>query len=427
MLPVDASSEIDPLVAAIRYNSTNSPLLRLPDKVLINIMRYLDGSAMYSVRHTSRTFLRLFSSDEFTTLQAKSKNLIRPWAHQFTSQLDQRVLEYYRRDAYCPACAHVRREKRKDPRYEALFHQSLWCAGCGEDHPAAAFAIWQRREPDDSRICIGHEGHFRICAHRTISWLDVQEWLAAVAHLDAYGVNSVGGNLCTHPDHMYMCEPSVLEHGEVKFHLDSGGHSETLSIRLSSDYHVSIPQDPVSSVDIRRAFSVAQEAGGRHLGPPLRPGASTHMAAFDPGNCGCLTYPGSESVEMPVGGATSNSCRVKKKRKGEEGGTTRPGYHFYSFRGVSGARNVGYYVRAETCPTPCRKMEICYVTTISLRSVDKDNVRKVDPVWFRALSPESYELAEDWESRHVLWCPDARCLNYHANAGIDRFWGWKKS
>lgn len=414
---VDASSTMDPLIAAIYHNSTHSPLMRLPDKVLEAIMRYLDNESLHSLRNTSRTLSRLSSSDEFKKRRVDSNDV---WG--WYSKVSNVAAGYYRRDAYCPACAHIRERKREDPRFEALFHQNLWCAACAEDHPAALFSASQRREPDDSRICVGHEGYFRICQHRTITWLDVQEWTASLAHLEAYGVNGIRGRICKHPDHSFTCNYKI---GEVA--LDLTGRPDDLHISLTSRLHLPDLQERPSSLDVRRTLEAAQEAGAKYLGPPGPPGNSTHMTMFDPNNCNCLVYPGSELVEMPLGKPSVYACRHRVL----EGETSEPmasSYHFGSFTGYSRSRSrvIDYSFQAGKCHSKCGKLDLRYTTRIWLWELDKDNGQKIHHTWYRAVNPESYGMTEDAESRHILWCPDVRCRNYHGNSGIDRFWGWKK-
>lgn len=415
---VDGSSTVDPLMTAIYHNSTHSPLMRLPDEVLKRIMLYLNNETMYSLRHTSRTFLRLFSSDDFKKHHANYNNNV--WDSQPDSAFNDAVVEYYRRDAYCPACAYIRERKHKDPRFEALFHQNLWCAACTENHPAALFSSWQRREPDDSRICVGHEGYFRVCQHRTITWLDVQEWKQALAHLDAYGVDGIRGKICKHVDHRYVCN---REAGDLE--LDLTGRPDNIRISLSVRLHLPPLEERPSSLDVRRALADAQETGSEYLGPPARPGTSTHMAMFDPNNCSCLIYPGRQLVDVPLAPPSRHRCR-HNRLDDETTETMASRYHFGSFRGYSRSHELDYGFQGGRCISGCGKFELRYTTRIWLYQLDTDTGNKIHRTWYRAISPESYRMTEDDETRHILWCPDARCRNYHSNTGIDRLWGWKK-
>lgn len=392
--------------------------MRLPDEVHRRVMRYLDNEAMYSLRHASRTFLRLFSSDDFKKQHSHYGYSV--WKTQPDSAFNDAVLAYYRRDAYCPACAHIRGQKRKDPRFEALFHQNLWCAACAEDHPAALFSAWQRREPDDSRICVGHEGYFRVCQHRTITWLDVQEWKQALAHLDAYGVDGIRGKICKHAEHRYLCNREV---GRID--LEITGRPDDIRISLSSRLHLPPLEERPSSLDVRRVLEDAQGMGGKYLGPPARPGTSTHMALFDPNNCSCLTYPGRELVKVPLAKPSQYRC-VRHRLDGETSETMAWRSHYSSFTGHSRSHEFDYGFHGGRCILGCGKLDLQYTTRIWLYQLDTDNGNKIHCTWYRALSPESYRMTEDNESRHILWCPDVRCRNYHGNPGIDRFWGWKK-
>ena len=222
------------------------------------------------------------------------------------------VKECYRKDAYFPVCARIREHNRKDPRFKALFHQNLSCAACAEDHPVALFSALQRRETDDSRICVGHEGDFRVCQHRTITWLDVQEWRKALARLSAYGVSNFTGEICKHSDHLHQCH--FLKLNGLKLELIGGPRHMTI-ILSTKLYHRPLGQRPLS-LDVRRALAAAQEVGGKYLGPLAQHGTSTYMALFDPNNCLCLVYPGSELVEVPLAEPDPIRCRDNVVRSG---------------------------------------------------------------------------------------------------------------
>ena len=82
----------------------------------------------------------------------------------------------------------------------------LYCSGCALGHPACLFTPEQRAKTTSSgRICIGHEGHIRLCEHRASSW----KWLAARARRA-----EKGGKIptypsifrCTRGSHLHLCE-----------------------------------------------------------------------------------------------------------------------------------------------------------------------------------------------------------------------------
>ncbi|KAK0726789.1 hypothetical protein B0T26DRAFT_691765 [Lasiosphaeria miniovina] len=56
---------LDPLVAASYYNLTSSPLCRLPDELLLDIMGRVDWVGLQCLRRSSRVFMRLFGAHEF--------------------------------------------------------------------------------------------------------------------------------------------------------------------------------------------------------------------------------------------------------------------------------------------------------------------------------------------------------------------------
>jgi hypothetical protein len=228
--------------------------------------------------------------------------------------------------------------------------------------------------------------------------------------------------LCQEPDNGISC---TYPHEHVHLELSQWN---LLNIQFSSRFHLPELQEADSSLEVRRFFDDVHEAGARYLGPQARLGDSTYMIVFDPNECTCITYLGTDLVQMPLGAACEYRCRHKQLESGHTRKLMR-GPHFGNFTRSGG--NIKHSYFAGNCngrDQGCRKQDFECRTSItleSLESLNKENMHKVDPVWFRAVNPESYGMIEDFESRHILWCPDARCRNYHANAEVNRFWGWK--
>ncbi|KJR82125.1 uncharacterized protein SPSK_03306 [Sporothrix schenckii 1099-18] len=177
---VSRHNDIDVLAARGLYNAACSPLVRLPDDVIARIMGYLDWDDLYFLRHTSRVFMRLFSCrDEFASLRdvnAISNNtslyvLPTPWTlpafptDDFGAWSTLRQRGHLAEDM-CGGC-----KAYGQFRYYDMF---MHCTACEADHPMSLFSGKMIRRDDkaimENRVCQAHEGHVRLCQHKTVDW-----------------------------------------------------------------------------------------------------------------------------------------------------------------------------------------------------------------------------------------------------------------
>ena len=407
---------MDPLVAAIYKNTVLNYLCRLPDEILLLIMSHLDDVALFCLRHSSRTFLRLFSSPDF---QQYHMGYGYAWASQRTWYDGAKPGGMVISDRYCAKCAYMRAQKRNDPRFAALFGQRLHCSPCKKTHPAVLFSAAQRHAGDKSRICIGHEGSLRVCDHLALSWRDIERWVALFGDLDSYGLHTTRGRLCDDTAHKYRCEkkstyrarPDGLFGGvEVSLVREHA----TLTVTVEWRNHAGL-RGTLSSMDIRQALEATQQEGARHLVPPLRPGDSGAMRAFDPNTCSCVHYSGSEQVAFELYPPREGTCRS------DEGGSRSLDFGGCHYTKLWSADDAKRDFSAARCPHRCGDIEFRYSMDVSLNVFGRKDGQVIDPLWYRVLNPESYGLAEDEESRHILWCPRKSCGNYHGNNDINRF------
>ncbi|KAJ3478644.1 hypothetical protein NLG97_g8521 [Lecanicillium saksenae] len=170
----------DPIFRRVAVNKIYSPFARLPDDILITIMTRMNLEEVLRLRHTSRVFMRLFSLHpcfkplHLTAAQDEKRfhDTVRIWASPSAFYAGQQQSS---RLKMCAACDKLRnrdllgRELLPPMRF-------LYCAGCRTAHREMHFSQVQRREPSDHlRICIGHEGHFMLCKHVSLSLHQVKE------------------------------------------------------------------------------------------------------------------------------------------------------------------------------------------------------------------------------------------------------------
>ncbi|KAF6811693.1 hypothetical protein CSOJ01_05550 [Colletotrichum sojae] len=146
--------KVDDCVHEAWWNYWGSPLIRLPDALLVGIMVRLDEDDILRLRHTSRTFMRLFSqSNAFQKLHLTNDD-----DENLTQHL-ARVWAVPRRSILIP----------------------------NQEH--------QRREPNnDERICIGRERSLPLCSHTSVTW----EMVNLLADRSP-GKNTI---ICNHKQHV---------------------------------------------------------------------------------------------------------------------------------------------------------------------------------------------------------------------------------
>ncbi|OAA56299.1 f-box domain containing protein [Niveomyces insectorum RCEF 264] len=130
--------DLDILAVRGMSNTVFSPLCRLPDEVLVHIMDHLDWLDMLCIRRTSRIFLRL--------LWTRMEKRLRGGSHD-------------------PPCERF---------YTGIKNVYMHCSACEVDHPISFFSAAQRREKAGGhRVCVAHEGHVRLCEHKTVKLAEV--------------------------------------------------------------------------------------------------------------------------------------------------------------------------------------------------------------------------------------------------------------
>lgn len=74
----------------------------------------------------------------------------------------------------CDDCAELRRDPPSTNTLSTAIYTPAICSGCKTAHLAFLFSHLERQKRDQ-RVCIGRQGHIRLCAHRKISYADVTQ------------------------------------------------------------------------------------------------------------------------------------------------------------------------------------------------------------------------------------------------------------
>ncbi|KAH7141932.1 hypothetical protein EDB81DRAFT_760779 [Dactylonectria macrodidyma] len=107
---------------------------------------------------------------------SQPKQLIEP-----TTRLSGSTQAFAPKRRRCEPC----QQARASPAYcyfIAALMEPLYCAGCRSEKPAILFSYSSRRnESDESRLCIGHQGHCTVCPHVKFSLADIDDWKQMIA------------------------------------------------------------------------------------------------------------------------------------------------------------------------------------------------------------------------------------------------------
>ncbi|ERS95373.1 hypothetical protein HMPREF1624_08251 [Sporothrix schenckii ATCC 58251] len=391
----DKSPDLDVLAARALYNAACSPLCRLPDDVLARIMCHLGWDNIYFLRHTCRLFMRVFSTHSFFRLirapEAINNNsslfvLPTPWSPEklpescSASEMPVRCRDttvhlrdrgYWRqrcRDALraqqCAGC-------RAAPQGYQLADVYMHCTACRVDHPTDLFSGPQTRMDAATaaqRVCIGHEGHVRLCDHKTVDWATVVGSLpgrrvnnnfrnqfdtdairllqmssaeGATSTQAIFSVEPYLRIVCDHPSHgaySHHGRPNMQATPDTqlppyrRFAADHGRDDEAAAERPSFVVHDMIV-DGVNHKVVTWSYTahmdLADNTGGngaitaqtfrnclhdlrkthspaRYIAPLDYPGLLHELRCVDPERCGCLLYPGFQRIQ---GQGTANTPR----------------------------------------------------------------------------------------------------------------------
>lgn len=439
---------IDPIVAASHYNLTSSPLCRLPDELLLDIMELVDPAGLQCLRRVSRIFLRLFGSSKF-----KSAHFIIPRSHYFRTPPwtehhagthtgcpgMKELSALLRKDRFCSRCLQVRQFGRKHKQFRALVDKQLYCSGCKKKHPAALFSASQRRMnwrwwKSSTRVCIAHEGYIRACQHIVIRWSDIESWVAQNGFVDTeeHTILIPWTPICQERCHSFQYGRSCrwLTHDGINLNVwkRPGCH---ISVGIIWTAHVATLPEALAAPTaetMRQILRSTYQDAGQFQVPYLSANDSLLMAAVDPNKCSCLQYTGYDKLDWQLSPAmdAEDSCR------------TDPAWNLFSQTGIrrwcpchrisfaspitkdgcSAWSQLSFFGTISQCV--CTAIEIDHHRTFEF-GFDQEAPHGPSAGWYRVLDPESYGLNMDHGSRHVLWCADESCGNYYRLSYTDRF------
>ncbi|POS71225.1 hypothetical protein DHEL01_v210384 [Diaporthe helianthi] len=454
---------MDPLVAAMWHNKNLSLLHSLPDRLVLKIISMLNNSGVECLRRVARRFPPLCVREVLSPLRGNNPKLSETgplnWPKFGVSSPAQhrpRFLGLIDRDECCSGCLVARRSPRWEQRLHKLT-EYIHCSACGLDHPACLFSATQRLKPARFRYCIAHEGFMRVCQH--------DGGAISLSHLS--GLRSASDNrrrypwhrkedvfrtvICSDKSHIIPC--GKAEGGAFPESSGTCGSRNGLCVgfrrpRILVDCNIPysygvawaahVPFDG-QMITLRPRLSETYENVGKHIVPssvtamelpPLR--------CFDPNDCHCTTFAGSENVRWEwecepwlsgrtecmsdsykgldslrppttSGSTIRNILRWLKKQAPKECAADQKRHLSRSDSWVPFNRGVG---RARIDVRPCHAGKDCTKVDYE-RSFLTHYKGKIAPQWYNTLDPESYNITEDEDGHRIVWCQTAGCRNYY--------------
>ncbi|KAK0674491.1 hypothetical protein QBC41DRAFT_212530 [Cercophora samala] len=310
-------------VDAAVQNYLENGFYKLPDNVILSIMKLLDAVSLECLRRTGRLFLQLFEKCDF--LPAGYKVMDFPWARSSQSLTPQQritLASLLRRDSYCTDCHAAKLATNWGQRVHDLTQVYLHCSGCQLDHPVCLFLPSERSKGRDSRLCIGHTGYIRLCSHAVFRWSDVQRVPSRATfswqRLKGTEVNDETVVMCRHKDHMQPCQqqprgwsfpilfsrkswqeatfplhPRVsIRKTQVWWNNDMSETQKKLTLYISWMAHVDLGHNDQSLTPdmLDEHLSNLREQQAGFTCPEAEPGRLIEKMLFDPNRCDCLRY-----------------------------------------------------------------------------------------------------------------------------------------
>ena len=413
---MSAINNADILVQNAYKNQILSPLLRLPDKVLVVLMKSFDLDIMLRLRHVSRIFMWLFSTDmafeEYRLTPQQDEERYNDTARVWTppsSSFKAQAAGYFGR--MCSGCS---LKRNGDILGKALLDDMplLYCSRCRTKHTIIHFSERQRQLPETSdRVCIGHEGFFYLCDHLVpMTWHQLvsmehnqvtppePDMMPATAAC-LYERHFDGEPLCDDETCAERFPPGLSIGRDEK---------EGLFMQIWTQQHISVKRLSSGKIcvnSLRKALE--QKPSGTELAswmPQLWPVAGNPLRAFDPNICDCVEWHGSspdakhvrwpmcpdpERPERPLADvdayvSTESRCSL---------------YDHKAFSRYTGAEGV---IRFERCKGRDDLLVLFQTARYDIGDACGSG-------WEDIVYGASYKDTDDEDMRGVTWCPYSTC------------------
>ncbi|KAK8078558.1 hypothetical protein PG996_004728 [Apiospora saccharicola] len=448
-----------------QYNTVVCLFYQLPDELLLEICRSLEGSDVYIARQTCSSFRRVLDDEEFLApelwrMQPASFAL----APKLAVDWDD-VHERLRRRGCCSACIDARIPKKdgRDSDFDTtmleLANETQFCTACHDWHPWIMFSHNQRKETSPlppswsgyaparrrrkrkkGAVCIMSEGSVRICPHRAVN-LEVLCKMrdGLLPHVDdapgkPYWPLVLDCKLCfqeleeplrsaasppsatfrpAQRDHNSVIGKAYV-HWTMPLHLDTDtvlkGDWAALQKRAAGDEQQHSGED---AVNLQSALAKAAETYNDLLCPHTRFDDGHILRDFaDHAKEVVWDFKNGRTWKAKLNGRNGFELNYSSGINRRIDGRTSCNVRSHWLRPRYGEKLEYLWALGEHGLSLSRYMEL------PVPAFDGRAQFQVDyDVWRQLMSPETYGLCEDTELRHITWCPDKQCAN-----GKDKGW-----
>lgn len=300
----------------------------------------------------------------------------------------------------------------------------MHCSGCDRDYPLCLFSAAQRQVLPEKRICIGREGHVRLCQHKTVKLSTVQRVVPWIRYL--WRKLRIPGSykfVCYHRSHMPKHYKFHWPRTRTNFPSMAIGiinEYGTIAASIAHTVHLDLSQhgnNPLTAEELRGHIKELRKNPETLIGPESYLGASMEMRCFDPNRCGCLLYSGTDNVRQR-GCVEHEASRTLFSRVSDDdtakvkfasckyGEQCLAVTYSRTIQLDHGSRPWGQKLRGNLC-----RGSNCNPAWIKFRAEVENTTGTIPYGWFQALDPESYRLAEDQEAYGISWCRGKGCFN----------------
>ncbi|KAJ6790303.1 hypothetical protein PWT90_08954 [Aphanocladium album] len=251
---------------------------------------------------------------------------------------------------FCPGCI-AARAKADYPIRTRAFLNRLYCSGCEQNHGSLLFSADQRLKNDSTRVCIGYEGHVKVCPHQGISIRDQMNHHYASSEEKGRVLDNCNQTSC-----------AILGELDAKFDFtETGG---IFHANWTAEFFVTDERSFKHEVtdQLARLLQQSPELFCPHVQASSKRFCST--ASIKP-----LAFPLIYGYDFEIACYT---CQQWVRFK-------RPGFGEYPTKTkVEGLRTAFAYSPQKQWPSLWN--------------------------WIAHLDPKSYNMEQDIDSKHILWC-----------------------
>ncbi|OIW24376.1 hypothetical protein CONLIGDRAFT_95931 [Coniochaeta ligniaria NRRL 30616] len=439
----DLQRTMDPWIAAQVSNANHSPMCRLPEELLLNILDCIgdDLLTLYCLRHVSRKFRRLVKEPAIAKVHIRE-----PYYKDVWRPLQERL----QRDGLCAPCkvSRQRLEERlpvkpldyykpmtwKRCKFEGPEHgPRLYCHGCGSDHDQNQFSAREQGADKQERICLARQGAVQLCQHVHIPWATIEShissWQEDARRRGEMDWETCFGSFrveCYDPSHDTRCTSEGATSWPRARLVDNFCIPGRVSLTLSLEWnpHGGIDAGTLAADNRYRASELRTLFAKHRLGPAsiLFPSCPSNplpeMACFNSFKCTCIHYETGDTEDkervQTTGVPEPPSC-VHPSRK-----AVCPHYHNlhrWPVHGINQEVSIERHGlrRVSTDESPC--LVTRYKQRVHLwLTTDSGNINPPHN-WLHAMDPDTYDGPVACHDLPI--CKDKGCMNYYRRPRSD--------